>query len=174
MRDKNGQFKKGHSETIEAKLKRRESLKKQWEQRPSHHGMMKTKFYNTWRSMITRCRGTAGKGSIKKYKNKGITVCDRWLKFKNFYEDMFPSYIEGLTIDRIENSKGYYSENCRWATHFEQGNNKTNTVRIQYLGMEKTISEWAIYLGITRAKINLRYHRKYKKGLITIEQLFTP
>lgn len=171
MRNEKGQFVKGHKESTEIKIKRSISLKHQWVNRGNYHAMTNTKFYNSWRSMTTRCKGTAGKESMKKYKDKGITVCDRWLKFKNFYEDMFPSYKEGLTIDRINNSEGYYFNNCRWATPFEQANNKSNVVKIEYNGMVKTMSEWAIYLGITRASINIRYHRYYKKGLITVDKL---
>ncbi len=90
-------------------LKSQKSIKlsSSWKNRKEYHGMKNTKFYNSYRSMITRCNGTAGFSSIKKYKDKGITVCDRWRgNFKNFYEDMFPSWQEGLTIDRIDNSKG--------------------------------------------------------------------
>jgi hypothetical protein len=151
-----------------------ESLKKSWLKREARHGMMGTKFYNSWRSMTTRCRGTAGPESKRKYRDKGIRVCERWLKFKNFYEDMFPSYVEGLTIDRIKNDLGYFKENCRWADVFQQAENRGTTVWIEYDGKRLTLKQWAKERNMGLNSFRLRYHRFYAKGLITIDELFNP
>lgn len=169
-----GTYKLGHTESPQEKVKRVAALTEAWKTRADRHGMMGTKFHNTWRSMTTRCRGTCGKDSKKKYLDKGITVCERWLKFKNFYEDMYPSYVEGLTIDRIENSKGYYKENCRWATPLEQNYNTSKTIFIEYQGKRMHLLDWASHFGISLNGLKIRYHRKYKKGLITADQLFHP
>lgn len=166
-----GSFKVGHKETAEHKEKRIISLKKSWKKRSAFHGMYNTKFYTSWRSMTTRCRGTAGADSIRKYKNKGIVVCDKWLSFKGFYEDMYPTYKEGLTIDRIKNELGYFKENCRWATAQQQCDNTSVAIKLTHNGMTLGFHEWSELTGITKAALKLRYHRKYKKGLITIDQL---
>lgn len=167
-----GRYQKGHKESPQIREKRIKALSEAWKDRADYHGMYGTKFHNSWRSMVTRCNGTAGLDSIKKYKNKGITVCERWLKFKNFYEDMFPSYIEGLTIDRIKNEFGYFKENCRWATQKQQQNNRTNSLRIEYMGDSLTAREWSDKLGLSFHIIRNRYYRFFVKGKIKIEEVF--
>jgi len=121
--------------------------------------------------MITRCRGTAGEESKKKYLDKGIKVCERWHSFTNFFEDMADSHFEGATIERINNNEGYYPENCKWATITEQANNKSTTAKIYYNGKYINLNEAATISNRTLNGIRLLYHRKYKHGLITVEQL---
>lgn len=166
-----GQFKKGHKESPKVRSKRIRSLRLAWKDRAGYHGMYGTKFYNTWRSMTTRCKGTAGEESKRKYRDKGITVCDRWLDFKNFYEDMFPTYIEGLTIDRIKNELGYYKDNCRWATPTQQANNRGNSVRVEYQGENLTLREWSDKIGTPFSALRNRYYKQYLNGEITKEYL---
>ena len=63
------------------------------------------------------------------YGGRGITVCDEWLhNFKSFYDwAMSHGYRDDLTLDRIDNDKGYSPNNCRWATYSEQNKNKRPT-----------------------------------------------
>ena len=79
--------------------------------------------YNSWRSMMRRCYDPSYK-DFKNWGGRGITVCNEWKDVKTFIIDMGnkPSPIH--TIDRIDNSKGYYKGNCRWATPLEQASNK--------------------------------------------------
>ena len=154
--------------------KRSESLKKSWKLRDDYHGMYNTPIYTVWRSMTTRCRGTAGPDSIRKYLNKGITVCDRWLSFKGFYEDMADGHQDGLTIDRVDNSKGYFKENCRWATYREQANNKSTTLLIEFNGKTQTFRAWSDELGIPFGKLRCRYYQGYKTGKWTLSKVFEP
>lgn len=79
--------------------------------------------YVSWRAMLARCKDDPKNRYYKDYASRGIKVCERWLDFRNFLEDVGVRP-EGKTLDRIDNDKGYFKENCRWSTHKEQIANK--------------------------------------------------
>ena len=83
-------------------------------------------FACSWRMMLSRCNNPFN-NRYKTYGARGITVCNDWHVFSNFYTDMFASWKPGLQIDRIDNDKGYSKENCRWATPAENSRNRTNS-----------------------------------------------
>lgn len=66
----------------------------------------------------------------------------RWQSFANFLEDM-GECPPGLTLDRIENNKGYAPGNCRWATQKQQANNKTTNRLLEYKGKTQTLAQWS-------------------------------
>lgn len=86
--------------------------------RPSH------KFYKVWYSMIRRCTDPYHQ-SYKYYIDKGIKVCPEWLNYENFIEDMFCLWLPELTLDRIDNDRGYYKDNCRFVTQRENNRNRS-------------------------------------------------
>lgn len=94
--------------------------------KPTIHGHNSRKYrtptYRTWYAMIQRCTNPNYKYYYL-YGGRGITVCERWRDFTNFLADM-GERPEGLTIERIDNDKGYYLDNCKWATIEEQNRNK--------------------------------------------------
>ena len=75
--------------------------------------------YNSWRGMIHRCTNPKA-AKYKYYGGKGITVCERWRKFKNFLEDMGPIPFPKQTIGRKNANKNYNKSNCQWETWQEQ------------------------------------------------------
>lgn len=113
--------------------------------------------YSTWGSMKERCLNKDSK-AYPDYGGRGITICDRWMDFANFLEDM-GTRPPGTTIDRIDNNKGYYKENCRWATQREQCNNKRNNIIIEHNGERMSVSQWSIRLGFKRTFIWARMSR---------------
>lgn len=83
-------------------------------------------FYACWYNMIQRCYNPDS-ASYSHYGARGIKVCESWLEFDGFYEDMFSSWSKGLEIDRIDNNSGYWPDNCRWATRSQNCQNTRST-----------------------------------------------
>jgi hypothetical protein len=103
--------------------------------------------YNVWRSMKKRC-SLPSRRDYKDYGGRGIQVCERWMSSRNFIKDMLSTWKPGLTIERIDNNKGYYPENCRWATQKEQANNRRNNRYLTLNGETKTLFDWSKELNI--------------------------
>jgi len=93
--------------------------------------LRKSPTYRSWESMKSRCNGTAGKKNNKWYSDKEITYCKEWQFFADFLKDM-GIRPENTSLDRIDNSKGYFKENCRWATAKEQVANRNGWSKSGY------------------------------------------
>ena len=139
------------------------------------HGMSKTRIYHEWLSMRNRCMPNTK--NSKNYYCRGITVCDEWQNdFMHFYIwAMNNGYKDSLSLDRIDNDKGYYPDNCRWITIEEQQANKTNTIRITYQGKEYSLHSLCVYLNLPYKSIHKRYKKmKSKNEPIDIDKLLAP
>jgi hypothetical protein len=118
------------------------------------HGMKGTPTYHTWIGMIKRCKNPNSHG-YKNYGSRGISVCDKWLNFEGFYEDM-GIRPEGTTLDRIDNDGNYNKENCKWSTKKEQDNNTRVNHFITYKGKTQTITQWSEEIGINISTLKSR------------------
>jgi len=136
--------------------------------RNSTHGKFGTPIYAVWNSMISRCYNPNSQ-AYANYGGRGIGVCSDWRDFANFYADMNDPQ-RGLTLDRIDNSKGYSPENCRWVNMTTQQNNKRSNVVLEYRGKFMTATEWATHLGINRMMI----YDRLKAGWSVERTLTTP
>ena len=104
----------------------------------------KLRLHMIWKSMKNRCSANSGR-YYKNYKLRGISVCEEWKNdFNAFYEWAINNgYYPTLSIDRIDGTKGYSPDNCRWATAKMQANNIKTNVIITYNGESHTIPEWS-------------------------------
>jgi len=110
--------------------------------------------YRSWTHLKGRCFCETDH-AFNRYGGRGITVCERWLKFENFLADMGPCP-PGLTIERIDNNGNYEPGNCRWASYLEQGANTRRCKFLTFNGETYHVSEWARRLGVSEFLI---YHR---------------
>ena len=107
--------------------------------------------YYSWRALRDRCNRKKN-ASYKYYGGEGIGYDPRWESYDAFLEDM-GERPEGKTIDRIDTTKGYFKENCRWSTAAVQVRNRRFCLQITYNGVTKTSAEWARDLGLTKGAV---------------------
>ena len=120
------------------------------------HGRSSSRTWKSWTRMRRRLRmGTKHSPIYGK-----IKMQDSWNSFENFLLDM-GERPEGMTLDRIDNTKGYYKENCRWATQAEQNRNRSTNVILTFDGKSMCATDWALEIGIHRDTIR----RRIKRGL---------
>ena len=125
--------------------------------------------YTTWQSMIQRCHDPDF-DSFKDYGAKGISVCERWLTFSSFLEDMGDRPI-GKTLDRIDGKGNYEPGNCRWAGALEQANKKRSNQKLECDGVSMTIAEWSQRTGLDYGCL---YKRVFQLGWTPERALTTP
>lgn len=121
------------------------------------HGKKNTRLYRIWSQMKNRENNHDGQRPTY----VGKLMCAEWKNsFMNFYNWAISNgYADNLTIDRIDNNKGYEPTNCRWATATQQVRNRSNTLLINYQGKTKPLAEWCELLGLDYNTTWTRLHR---------------
>ena len=130
-------------------------------------GRKRTPEHRIWQHLLGRCLCKTD-SAYENYGGRGIKVCDRWLEFKNFLEDMGTRPSSNHSLDRINNHGDYSPSNCRWATREQQSNNRRSTIVLGYQGSVGSLMEWARMLGVKGYTLRERY----KKGWSMEEVLF--
>ena len=120
------------------------------------------RLFECWVNMKTRTSNVK-QDKNNRYVNRGITICDEWANDYYVFEKwaLENGYEENLTIDRIDNNKGYSPDNCRWANATQQANNRRTNRMIEYNGEIDTLANWA-------RKFNVKYsslQHQLDKGL---------
>lgn len=125
------------------------------------HGQKKngttSKIYAVWYHMIDRCTNVKSK-YYNDYGGRGISVCQRWMKFENFSEDM-GEVPQGCQIDRIDNNQGYDKENCKWVTPKQQQRNKRSNHLATHNGKTQCLAAWSEEVGINYDTLLSRINR---------------
>ncbi|MCK4522106.1 MAG: hypothetical protein KAU20_06015 [Nanoarchaeota archaeon] len=115
--------------------------------RMTTHDSSFTREYRSYTALKSRCLNPDDE-KYSHYGGRGIKVCRRWRKdFLNFYKDM-GRRPAGLSIDRIDNNKGYSKRNCRWATPQIQARNRRDNKMIEYGKQTCCLAEWSEKLEI--------------------------
>lgn len=136
------------------------------------HGYYKkgkeSKIYVRWVNMIQRCADPKNTYYYC-YGNRGIMVCERWMKFENFLEDMGEPPTDKHQIDRIDNDGNYCKSNCHWVTSKINNRNKRNNRLITYKGKTQCLAEWAEQFDIDYYTLKWRLNNGWsiEKALTT-------
>lgn len=114
--------------------------------RKSKHGMARkgetVPEYWVWAHMIQRCENP-NDAEYKNYGARGIAVCAEWHDFQVFFADMGSRPTPKHTLDRRDNERGYFKDNCRWITQAEQNRNHRRNRWVEWDGQKKLITEWS-------------------------------
>lgn len=121
------------------------------------HGMTGSRTYSCWVNMKTRCLNEKNE-KFKDYGGRGITICERWMQFALFLEDMGEAP-PGMTIERDNVDGNYDPGNCIWATQKTQQNNRRNTVFVTLNGEQMTLSEACARTGVNRKLADKRLRK---------------
>jgi len=108
----------------------------------------------TYDAMKYRCGHFPSRPADSQYIENNISVCSRWLgSIHNFIEDMGLRPAKNITLDRIDNMKGYFKENCRWASHFLQQYNKRKKPKNYFYDAYST--KWVVNFRVDTKNINV-------------------
>ncbi len=145
-------------------------LENKVDKRKTTFGLNGSYFHRVWANMKSRCLNSKNP-AYKYYGGRGITICNRWLDFPNFIEDMYELYeyhIEhfgsgrkNCHLDRIDNNGDYSKDNCRWVTAKVNQNNRReyergSAILVTYKGKTQNITNWAKHLGVNYYALKYR------------------
>lgn len=146
-------------------------------ERMTTHGLRHTQLYKVWAGIKDRTNQN-NHNCKNNYKKLNITMCKEWHDdFMSFYnwaiengykEEKLPNGRNKWTIDRIDGTKGYCPENCRWITDKEQMNNQLTNKKITYQGKTQNLSQWCEELGLNYGLVNQRLWNGF-----SVERAFT-
>jgi hypothetical protein len=134
------------------------------------HGMSQTKsgLYRVWGNIVQRCTNPSNP-RYADYGGRGITLCKRWHKFENFLADL-GERPEEMTLDRIDNNKGYAPNNVRWVTKADNNRNSRRCVMVEINGEAKPINVWCREFGVPY----VTFKQRRRNGWELVDAILTP
>lgn len=134
------------------------------------HGLSGTDEYYAWHNMVSRCTDPANP-SWALYGGRGITVCPQWVgSFRQFLSDMGSKPAPGLTLDRIDNERGYMPGNTRWATPREQAENRRTTRKLSIGNKTMSLAAWGRVNGVSKSNV----YSRIRAGWTPIDAVSVP
>ena len=121
--------------------------------------------------MVQRCTNP-NRADYPRYGGSGVTVCDRWRSFANFFADMGPRPGRAHSLDRIDSAKGYEPGNVRWATAAQQTRNRKSTRLVEHDGCVQCITDWARELGVSKFRMRYRLQQGWTVAQIANSRLY--
>lgn len=131
------------------------------------HGMAYSPEYAAWSDMWQRCTNPNHK-SYALY--RGRVPTEEWRSFPKFLADMGLRPSAKFSLERVDNSLGYFKENCEWATRAKQNSNRSNNHLITIDGVTKILWDWLSFYGRDR----VTFYRRVKQGWTERQALETP
>ena len=135
------------------------------------HGLRGHRMYSTWLNMLDRCYNPNFK-QYSDYWGRGIMVCKEWLDIKNFVDwvDNKSNWVEGLTLDRIDNEKGYSPDNCTFSTKTiqsinqrQQSNNTSGYVGVNW---DNRVSKWRARVHIFKKEKHIGTFKTKEEAIL--------
>lgn len=119
------------------------------------HGLSASPEFRVWCDMRDRC-SRVERRDFQRYGGRGITVCERWMTFSNFYADMGQRPSPQHSIDRRDTNGNYEPDNCRWATSTEQRLNQRRQVLYTHDGVTDSLKALARRAGLSYSAVHQR------------------
>lgn len=123
----------------------------------TRHGQSGTLLYKVWGEMLRRCSNPADT-HYAEYGGRGITVCERWKNFENFFADMGERPSKSHSIERRDNDLGYTPENCYWATKKQQARNRRSSVWLTFNGKTQLLIDWCAEVHLSYSCLSTRLY----------------
>lgn len=131
------------------------------------HGGKSTPEYTAWAHMVQRITNPKCQEYVN-YGGRGLSMDEQWIDFSRFFADMGPKPSPLHSLERRDNSRGYFPDNCYWATFKEQARNTRRNRWITWNGRTQLLIDWIEELGKPKSTIMMRLRRGW-----SIERAFT-